>query len=73
MQLGTATQWDLEAQGLDGEYDPNEGKHPREVAAEKVREKEVAEAEAKGGAAKRTIGRPKPVKVGLCKLNAVVP
>jgi len=55
----------LEAQGLSAEYDPNEGKHPREVAAEKARAKERAEAEAKGGAAKRTIGRPKPVKVDI--------
>jgi len=58
-------QRDLAAAGLSSEYDPHEGKHPREVAANKQREKEVAEADAIGGAAKRTVGRPKAVKVDI--------
>jgi len=36
--------------GLSAEYDPNEGKHPREVAAEKARVKEREDAEARGRA-----------------------
>ena len=56
---------DLEAQGLSAEYDPNEGRHPREVAAKKQREKELAEAEAKGAAAKRVAARPKAAKVDI--------
>ena len=57
---------DLEAAGLDAEYDPNEGRHPAEVAAERERERKMAAARATGSAkAVRIAGRPVAARVDV--------
>ena len=54
---------DLEAHGLADEFDPNEGRHPMEVAAERERLKRIEAAAKLGPKAKRIAERPKAARV----------
>ena len=54
---------DLEAHGLADEFDPNEGRHPMEVAAERERARRIEAAAKLGPKAKRIAERPKAARV----------
>ena len=54
---------DLEAHGLADEFDPNEGRHPMEVAAERERTQRIEAAAKLGPKAKRIAERPKAARV----------
>ena len=61
---------EMASHGLSGEYDPNGGRHPRDVAADRERARELAEAEKMGEKARRVAARPKPARVDLTDRRA---
>ena len=61
---------EMASHGLSGEYDPNGGRHPRGVAADRERARELAEAEKMGEKARRVAARPKPARVDLTDRRA---
>ena len=61
---------EMASHGLSGEYDPNGGRHPRDVAADRERARELAEAEKMGEKARRVAARPKPARVDVTDRRA---